>query len=434
MGVLNDYPNAAAVNDALNRGVEANSAVGELKSDLNNIDTELTDIYGTIKDGLKYDRYTWELGTIDLTTGANKGTSTSIRTKNMVFVPNGKKVEIRPAKYSDGSIVVYKSDKTFLSYKSYSTATENPSYTATEDCYIRLILKNQGDVTVGNVVYTQYAFDLYCDPKQMYDDIEDLKEKISQNEGLEKGKTIVCFGDSITQGVGVLKPYQVPTQDYPSVMSALLNATVYNGGIGGTTITSQRDGSLCAIADAIASGDWSAIDTAISDLIASHTDGTFDGLTTQFNQIKSLDFNNVDILCLAYGTNDWSANRNLDYDDNPINKGGICSALRYSVQTILTAYPHLRIYFFTPCYRDKLGTSQTETSDTFTNTKGNLLSEVGDAIENTCKELHIPCKNMYYCSNLNQYTRDMYMFDSTHRNADGYKLLASQYAKYILSN
>lgn len=37
MGVLNDYPNAAAVNDALNKGVEANSAVGELKSDLNNI-------------------------------------------------------------------------------------------------------------------------------------------------------------------------------------------------------------------------------------------------------------------------------------------------------------------------------------------------------------------------------------------------------------
>lgn len=34
MGVLNDYPNAAAVNDALNKGVEANKVVGELKSDL----------------------------------------------------------------------------------------------------------------------------------------------------------------------------------------------------------------------------------------------------------------------------------------------------------------------------------------------------------------------------------------------------------------
>ena len=34
MGVLNDYTNAAAVNAALNKGVEANKAVSELKSDL----------------------------------------------------------------------------------------------------------------------------------------------------------------------------------------------------------------------------------------------------------------------------------------------------------------------------------------------------------------------------------------------------------------
>ena len=37
MGILNDYPNAAAVNDALNKGVEANSAVGELKSDIDDV-------------------------------------------------------------------------------------------------------------------------------------------------------------------------------------------------------------------------------------------------------------------------------------------------------------------------------------------------------------------------------------------------------------
>ena len=34
MGVLNDYTNAAAVNAALNKGVEANKAVSELKEDL----------------------------------------------------------------------------------------------------------------------------------------------------------------------------------------------------------------------------------------------------------------------------------------------------------------------------------------------------------------------------------------------------------------
>lgn len=38
MGVLNDYTNAAAVNAALNKGVEANKAVSELKEDLDDLD------------------------------------------------------------------------------------------------------------------------------------------------------------------------------------------------------------------------------------------------------------------------------------------------------------------------------------------------------------------------------------------------------------
>lgn len=41
MGVLNDYTNAAAVNAALNKGVEANKAVSELKEDLSNIENHL---------------------------------------------------------------------------------------------------------------------------------------------------------------------------------------------------------------------------------------------------------------------------------------------------------------------------------------------------------------------------------------------------------
>lgn len=45
MGVLNDYPNAAAVNDALNKGVEANSAVGELKSDLDKLHADIEHEY-----------------------------------------------------------------------------------------------------------------------------------------------------------------------------------------------------------------------------------------------------------------------------------------------------------------------------------------------------------------------------------------------------
>ncbi len=53
MGVLNDYPNATAVNDALNKGVEANKAVGELKSDL----VELENCIYDVKNGEVHDGY-----------------------------------------------------------------------------------------------------------------------------------------------------------------------------------------------------------------------------------------------------------------------------------------------------------------------------------------------------------------------------------------
>ena len=42
MGVLNDYTNAAAVNAALNKGVEANKAVSELKEDLSKLNGNIT--------------------------------------------------------------------------------------------------------------------------------------------------------------------------------------------------------------------------------------------------------------------------------------------------------------------------------------------------------------------------------------------------------
>ncbi len=44
------------------------------------------------------------------------------------------------------------------------------------------------------------------------------------------GKTIICFGDSLTEGYGAK-----PGEDYPSVLAKLLNQPVINAGISGNT-------------------------------------------------------------------------------------------------------------------------------------------------------------------------------------------------------
>ena len=71
MGVLNDYPNAAAVNDALNKGVEANSAVGELKSDLVNI-KDVTVVVKESKNLFNRNDEDYKPNTIYDTSGAEK--------------------------------------------------------------------------------------------------------------------------------------------------------------------------------------------------------------------------------------------------------------------------------------------------------------------------------------------------------------------------
>ena len=242
----------------------------------------------------------------------------------------------------------------------------------------------------------------------------------------------VIFGDSIIQGLGVLTAGVIPTKDCVTVMNKELNTPIYNGGVAGAKFTTGRC-SLKTIVDSIVNNSWTTFDTELTAVIA--TNNRLNSATTQFNKIKALNFANVGFIGLAYGTNDWASGMTLDNPNNPLDTTTILGGLRYSVSTLLTNYPQLKIYVFTPCYRDHLGDEPYETSDTYINpTSGLKLTDVCDGIYNCCKELHIPCKNMYYESNLNQYTRDEYLSDYVHRNEAGYKLLGIQYAKFIDSN
>ncbi|HQP10673.1 MAG TPA: arylesterase [Candidatus Omnitrophota bacterium] len=45
-----------------------------------------------------------------------------------------------------------------------------------------------------------------------------------------KGKTVICFGDSITEGLGA-----GPGEDYPSVLSGMIGRPVINAGVSGDT-------------------------------------------------------------------------------------------------------------------------------------------------------------------------------------------------------
>ena len=288
------------------------------------------------------------------------------------------------------------------------------------DNIIKIYGSNVNEVLKGEE-YNDIPENTYCIYVNGYNLTARVEIKEQRNTtSFEGGKTGVFFGDSITQGNNVYIANNItPIQDYPSIVKEILDCTAYNGGLGGSTYASGRSIDFNNVCDCVVSGDFSTVIDGISQY------GLNQSAILQYNAISELDFNNVDFVSIALGTNDWNFGTSAET---------IKTAMRYCISTLLTAYPHLKIYVFTPIYRFNLNGSG-EDSDTYVNTTSGLkLHDVCDAIIETAKEFNVPCKDMYYGCNINKYNKKLYMGDDTHPNANGYALMGEKIAKYINSN
>ena len=116
------------------------------------------------------------------------------------------------------------------------------------------------------------------------------------------GKKIVCFGDSIFGN------YVAPN-DIPTFLSALTGAECINVGFGGTRMTDNSSYgakgyfSMCKLANAIASNDFSEQDTALPNI--EDEEGLY---ASNLAKLKAINFANVDIITMEQATNDWYGN------------------------------------------------------------------------------------------------------------------------------
>ena len=249
--------------------------------------------------------------------------------------------------------------------------------------------------------------------------------------------TGVGIGDSLMEGVGILRGDSAknpPEFDVVSQMKPLLNCTLYNAGIGGGTYSTLTNNNFTEIVDAIISGDWTVIDQVIADAIT-QTD-KHNGLLKQFAAIKALDFDDVDFIFINYGTNDWNSGAALDNPLDPYDKTTALGALRYGVDALLTAYPQLKIYVFTPLFRVRYDNDHNILWNSDTAVRGSdslTLRQYAAGIVDGCESINLPVKNMYNSSNINLSNMDYYYVDGTHGNKTGYKLMADKYSKFILA-
>ena len=234
------------------------------------------------------------------------------------------------------------------------------------------------------------------------------------------GKTVVCFGDSITGNYGF-------GDNYPYQIERHTGAKTYNCGFGGcrmelidTDAQHTNPFSMCGIVDALEAaknGDSTAWDeqdeyaVSISKMVY-----------LRLQILKAIDWSKVDVVTIAYGTNEGGYPQ--DDEENPTNKYTYGGATRYAVNKLLTLYPHLRIVLLTPIYR--FYTSEGVDSDTHTHpTYGGKLTDNVETLIKVGGELKVPVLDLYHTLGINITNYTSYFgdedeqYDGTHINSFG---------------
>lgn len=244
------------------------------------------------------------------------------------------------------------------------------------------------------------------------------------------GKIVVNLGDSIYGSVR-------PPDDISTELAKLTGATVYNCGFGGTQMSESWNADyntfcFCNLAEAIASGDWTAQDAAAQNIAASSSALRY--FIDAKETLKNLDYSKVEVITIAYGANDFMESDVLDREYSLIDKETYAGALRYGIERLLTAFPNLKLYICSPIYRFWTENGEfSEDSDTYLNLREHKLTDFVAKTEAVAKEYHLPYIDCYYSLGFNKLTRTRYFSptDGTHPVTAGCHLMAAHMAKAL---
>lgn len=257
-----------------------------------------------------------------------------------------------------------------------------------------------------------------------------------------RDKTIVCFGDSITEFNGD------DNKGYGDYLAELSGATVVRGGIGGTQLATRKQPvevipdneddykhaygavDISNLAKAWANKDWSIVDNAVAWLAANKNDDN----SAVIERLKNCPIEDTDIVIVFGGTNDLN---NGTYG-NPTDTdavGSVCGGINQIIDSILTVKLDMVIYFFTPIPRmisgvwsDDYRTGQTESDGGDLSFPG-LVKRIKECVEYN----HIPCCDMYYGAGITKKNITVYADDGVHPN-HAYYLLANRMYGFIMAN
>ncbi len=249
------------------------------------------------------------------------------------------------------------------------------------------------------------------------------KEESTQRYEHEK-RTIVCFGDSI------FGMYRDDTS-VPSYIASVTGDTVYNVGFGGCRMakhpyTGYNEFCMYALAQAITTKDYSQQDSAVAEGSSYFPE--------QLELLKSIDFNAVDIIVIHYGINDLSGGVPIDNPENPTDISTFRGALKYSIETISSSYPHIKFFISLPTFHYRTNKDgQIVFSDEYFNRNGYTVFDYISAIESVAEEYSLSVIDSYYELKIDRSNAEEFLADGIHHNEQGRKCLGEYIAYRLLS-
>lgn len=261
--------------------------------------------------------------------------------------------------------------------------------------------------------------------------------EIASNKPLS-GKVVVNFGDSLfgnTQGASSVS----------NVISNVTGAVVYNCGFGGCRmaggqeIEAWQSFSMFRLADEIIKENddptkWNLQDAAVNNEKWNNKPTYFDNT---LSVLKGIDFNLVDFITIAYGTNDYTGGNLIDDESNPLNTDTFSGALRYSLEKIMAKYKQLKILICTPTYRLWFNPDGSVESDSDTKDYAGTGSLTGyvEKTKDIAKEYKVLCIDNYYELGINRFNALNFFTvqDGTHHNSVGRKVLGEKIGANLLS-
>ncbi len=334
-------------------------------------------------------------------------------------------------KFKDFEICFYTKEEVFVSGMSRNTDYTVEKYGDKFGCYypiphnvekVRLSCSEANCIGGSGNLYTYLKVESVYDTKlsgRYYENYIEEKINNSPNKPLQ-GKEIALVGDSIFGN------FRDET-GIPSIVGKITGAKVYNLGLGGTRMSGRNDSnsqaqywdkfSFCRIVDYIETGDFSPMRNALPNMSSALP--YFGEVITMYENMNWL---KISILVIEYATNDATGG-NVIYDsENPNNLYAFNNAYRYSIEKLLTLYPHLRIIIVTPAWRFWNDSEGNYIYDSDTHViAGQKLTDFVRCDEEIAENYHIGLINSYKLLGANKFTRLQYFnpTDGTHHNENG---------------